>query len=402
MSALSRSPGSFFFVAAKAGGGRALGFRQAMSERALADVLRRERLLLLRSYRMPKWATVGEQGALKLRDRAELNEQLHQLLTRGVPLVEALEVVANSVRPAARPTIEKMRELVAAGSSFADACQKTGAFDLVTVAVYRAAERTGDLSGPAKQLAVNCRRQLAVQSKAATLLIYPVVVLTMSLAIALFMLTTVVPQIGQSLRSMGGELPWYTELVVGLGQAITANWLVMIILVGVLAVLLVVGRAPALRFGRRSMRQVPLLRDVVLAQESARFFSVMAAMTRSGVPLADALGVANGAVGVPKLRRELEHLRTRLIEGGVLRSLIENVTMLPLGTRKLLIAAERAGDLETAFENLAADMTDEVDRRASRLLTVLEPALIIMMFAIIAPLVFALLVPLITMAGRVM
>src|SRR5438105_7810108 len=150
MSTLSHNAGSFVFVAARVGGGRSLGLRQAQSERALADVLRRERLLLLRSYRLPKWAS--KEKGLSLKDRAELNEQLAQLLSRGVPLVEALEVTASAVGGGARPIIERMREMVAAGSAFADACQKTGMFDRVTVAVYRGAERTGDLAGASKQL----------------------------------------------------------------------------------------------------------------------------------------------------------------------------------------------------------------------------------------------------------
>src|SRR5262245_24072474 len=133
MSSLATSTGSFFFVAAKTGGGRSVGLRQAPSERALAEVLRREKLLLLRSYRLPKWAT-KEQG-LRLKDRAALNEQLGQLLSRGVPLVESLEVTASAVGGGAKPIIDKMRELVAAGASFGDACQKTGKFDRVTVAV---------------------------------------------------------------------------------------------------------------------------------------------------------------------------------------------------------------------------------------------------------------------------
>jgi type II secretory pathway component PulF len=113
MSAISTNPASFFFVAARTGGGRSMGMRQALNERALADLLRKERLLLLRSYRLPSWAS-KEQG-LSLKDRAELNEQLAQLLSRGVPLVEALEVTASAVGGGAKPVIEKMRELVAAG-----------------------------------------------------------------------------------------------------------------------------------------------------------------------------------------------------------------------------------------------------------------------------------------------
>src|SRR5688572_31181480 len=152
MTAMSSSTGSFVFVAAKTGGGRTMGLRAAPSERALAESLRRERLLLLKSYRLPAWAGGGPVRGLSLKARAELNDQLGQLISRGVPLVEALEVTASTVDGSAREQIEKMRELVAAGSSFGDACQRTGAFDRVTVAVYRAAERTGDLGGAAKQL----------------------------------------------------------------------------------------------------------------------------------------------------------------------------------------------------------------------------------------------------------
>lgn len=398
MSTLSHSPGSFVFVAAKAGGGRSMGIRQAQNERALAESLRKERLLLLRSYRLPAWA--GSEKGLTLKDRAELNDQLGQLLSRGVPLVEALEVTASTVGGAAKPIIERMREMVAAGSSFGDACQKTGAFDRVTVAVYRAAERTGDLAGAAKQLATTARRQLQVRGKAATLMIYPAVVLTIAIAVSSGMLTLVVPRIGAALEEMRVDLPWYSTLVMGLGAWMRDHWLWLLAGVGAALIVLIVLRKRVMAAAMSLSRKTPLLRDVVLAQESARFFSVMAAMTRSGVPLADALGVANDAVGLPTLKKQLVTLRQKLIEGGVLRMLIENVTALPLATRRLLIAAERAGDLETAFDGLARDMADEVDRKATRLLEALEPLLIVAMFLIIASILLSIMIPLITLTSQ--
>jgi type II secretory pathway component PulF len=100
------------------------------------------------------------------------------------------------------------------------------------------------------------------------------------------------------------------------------------------------------------------------------------------------------------LRRQLGTLRQKLIEGGVLRTLIENVEALPLSTRRLLIAAERAGDLETAFDGLASDLADEVDRKASRLLAALEPILIVFMFLIIASILLSIMIPLITLTSK--
>ncbi|MBL8759425.1 MAG: type II secretion system F family protein, partial [Phycisphaerae bacterium] len=194
----------YVVVAARSGGGRVVSLRRARSRPALAESLRRERLLLVSAVALPAWAgSAAAQPGLRLADHAVLNDQLAQLLSRGVPLVDALEVAASTVRPAARPIVERLRELVAAGSGFADAGASTGVFDPVTVAVYRAAERTGDLAGAAKQLATNARRTLAVAGKAVTLMIYPAIVFAVSILIVIGMLVFIVPRLGEGLTEAG-------------------------------------------------------------------------------------------------------------------------------------------------------------------------------------------------------
>jgi general secretion pathway protein F len=392
------APASFLYVAARPGGRRKFGIRTARNLGALAESLRGENQLLLRSWKLPGAA---REPQLHLKDHASLNEQLAQLLSRGVPLVEALEVTGATVRPAARSKMLRMRDLVAAGSSFADACRSVGGFDAVTIAVYRGAERSGDLVGAARQLAETARRRLRVAGKATTLMLYPAIVLTISIIVASIMLIFVVPMIGEGLAKADIELPTYSKIVMGLGFWLKGHLTLVGLVLAGLAFLALVGRAAVMEAIRRFMRQAPLIRDVVVAQELARFFSVMAAMTRTGVPLADALAVANQAVGHPALRRQLERLRNRLVEGGLLRLLIEEVTQFPIATRRLLVAAERSGDLESAFATLAGDMAEEVDRRSSRFLAVLEPALIVMMFLIIGSLLVSMLLPLLTLTSKV-
>jgi type II secretory pathway component PulF len=397
MSTVQRRSSSFVFLAAKSAGGRSFGVRQARDRRQLNDQLRRERLVPLRVMELPEWAAVSAGSRLKLKDQAELNTQLAQLLSRGVPLVEALDVVASAVGSAHRPIILRMREMVSGGSSFADACASLGAFDKVTIAVYRAAERTGDLAGAAKQLAMTMRRQLAISGKAVTLMIYPAIVLSISILMASLMITFIVPKIGTALKASGKPLPMITQLMVDLGLWAQDNW--MFVLLGLLVVvtLAVLARDVLGRFLARLSRSTPIVKDLVLAQESTRFFTVMAAMTRCGIPLSDALGTATGSLSHPELRRQLQGLQARLIEGGVLRTLIDGVTMLPVPTRRLLIAAERAGDLVPALDTLAGDMADEVERRSSRLLAALEPMLIVFMFLIIGGILLTIMLPLIKM-----
>lgn len=390
---------AYLFVAMKPGGKRRFGLRQAQSPGVLSQSLRAEGLMLVSSYRLPAWA--ARDSDLTLKDQTALNEQLGQLLTRGVPLVEALDVVASTVKPSNRGKVIRMRDLVASGSSFADACRTVGGFDNVTIAVYRGAERTGDLGGAAKELAVALRRRLAVSGKAATLLMYPCIVLSIAAVVSVLMMMVVVPMIGEGLAKSNIELPLYSKVIMGLGIWMRDN--AALVGIGFLAVLAaaVIGRGLVMLAVRKAMRRLPVIRDVLLAQECARFFGVMGAMTRTGVPIGDALAVANQAIGLPVLRRQLDRLRTRLIEGGLLRNLIEEVTMFPVATRRLLVAAERSGDLEHAFGTLANDMTDEVDRTSSRLLAVLEPVLIVLMFGIIGSLLLALLLPMLSISNSV-
>ncbi len=393
-------PSAFFYVALRPGGRKRVGMRQAGSVAALSQSLRVENLLLVNHYKLPAWA--AKETALSLQDQAALNEQLGNLLTRGVPLVEALDVVAATVKPAAKGRVVRIREQVAGGASFADACKQVGGFDNVTVAVYRGAERTGDLGGAAKELAINARRRLAVQGKATTLMIYPIIVLSISVIVGTLMLMIVVPMIAEGLKAASNiKLPLYSRVIFGIGETMRdhAQWVA--VGVAVILGLLLVGRAAVVNLFRLGMRKLPMIRDVVVAQECARFFSVMAAMTRTGVPISDALGVANQAIGHPVLRKQLDRLRTRLIEGGLLRNLIEEVSSFPLSTRKLLVAAERSGDLEHAFGTLATDMTDEVDKSSARLLAMLEPALIVTMFLIIGSLLLSLLLPMLTISNTV-
>ena len=84
-----------------------------------------------------------------------------------------------------------------------------------------------------------------------------------------------------------------------------------------------------------------------------------------------------------------------------MRTLIDEVSSMPIPTRRLLIAAERSGDLENAFHTLAGDMSDEVERTSSRLLAVLEPALIILMFLIIGSVLLALMLPMLTLSSKI-
>ena len=392
---------SFIFLAAKVDGKKTLGRRSARDEGVLARELSSQKLILLRSWRLPSWLAGESDKPLGLKDQAEMTAQLAQLSSRGVPLVETLDVTAQAVSNKARPRVLQLKDLVSQGTAFSRAAIETGAFDEVTAAVFGAAERTGDLAGAAKQLSRNAKRRLKIRETAQTLLFYPLIVLSISLMVGVFMLVVVVPQVSEAMQSAMGpdrQLPVLTRTLASVGIFLRTNPLMVlgVVLVAIIGIIFI--RKPIARALARLTYVLPVMRDLVLAQETARFFSVMAALATGGVPLAEALGVSNQTIHHPKLRTQLDTLRQSLIDGGLLRSLIDEVDALPVGTRRLLMAAERAGNLDEAFESLAEDHTDLVERLSGRFLAVLEPLLIVGIFFIIGGMILAIMAPMLSMS----
>ena len=400
MSRAANTSKSFLYLANKSTGGKAMGIRNARSQRALAEHLRKEKQVLLRTWKLPNWATNTPEMSLK--DHAEFDSQIAQLVSRGVPLTEALEIAATVVSPSNKERIDRLGHAVAQGTSFAEACRQVGSFDTVTIAVYRAAEKTGDLAGACLQLASGARRRLSVSGKAATLMIYPAIVLSIAFFAATIMLVLVVPTIGNAMSKSGIEVPLFTQILVSVGNFLRAN--ILSFGIGLLAILIgaFLFRGALAKLAIKITRNAPFVRDVVMQQELTRFFSVMSSMTQSGIPLSDALQVSSGVISHPQLNTDLKKLRQRLIEGGVFRTLIAKVEALPMATRRLLIAADQAGDLESAFDGLARDHAEEVDKKTDRLMAILEPALIVILFLIVGTIILAIMLPMLNMTSGAM
>ncbi len=388
----------FVFLAVKPTGGRTLGMRYASTQSELATTLSQRNLLLLRSWRMPSWTARVDR--LSLKDQAALNEQLGALVDRGVPLVEALEVAQTVVSKKSAPTIAKLRDSVSSGDSFADACRKSGAFDEVVSTVYRSAERAGQLGESARRLAESAKRRLLIASKVATMMIYPAVVFSVAVIVTLIVLTAVVPRVAETLENAAGGLPWYTQVVLAVSMALKNNTMTIALAVGSVLIIAILLRSTAMQILSAVLRRAPLFSTVMLTSESARFFSVMAAMTRTGVPLAEALSVSTGVVTHPKLRHQLEELGRGLVAGGVLSTLFEQIDALPLATRRLLIAADRSGDLDEVFDALAEDMAARVDTQTQRAVGLLEPMLIVAVFLVIGSVLISVMLPLMTLGAR--
>lgn len=396
---------TFYYTAMKTSGSKAIGFRTAASRDKLSEQLKSDGLLLLSARRLPfsigsdATSTSGSRNAkrIPLKDEFALNEQLAVLVGRGVPLTESLEVVRGVVSKKSAPLVESIREQVLAGTSFADACAQTGSFDSIAVGVYKAAERSGDLAGAATRLATATKRRLAIRAKALTVTIYPSFIMLIAVFVLGGVLILLVPTLAEQIMQTGADLPLLSRIVFDTSLFLKGN--LPSLLLGVAALLAIaVGLRSSVGATARSVAlKFKPTRELMRSAELSRFFAILAAMTRTGVPLADALQSANAAIAEPKLKHQLESLRDKLVQGSAFGRVVDEVDLLPIETRKLLIAAERSGDLDTAFDALAERLAELVDTSSARVLALLEPAIFLLIFVVLAPVILGITTALMSM-----
>lgn len=384
---------TFYYTAMKASGSKAFGIKTVDSREALADLLKADGMLLLSASKLPFTlgsATSASQASTKripLKDEFALNEQLSVLLERGVPLIESLDVARGVVSKKTSPLIEQLREKVVAGTSFADACDRSRRFDNVAVGVYRAAERSGDLAGAADKLAIAAKRRLAIRNKALTVTIYPSFILSIAALVLGGVLILLVPSLAEQFSQTTADLPWLSRAVFDGSLFLRDNLPAIFLVVLALIIVAATSRSALSSTALAVAMKLKPTRDLFRAAELSRFFAILAAMTRTGVPLADALSSANAALAEPKLRKQMDTLRDQLVQGSAFARIVDDVDLLPIETRKLLIAAERSGDLDTAFDALAERLADNVDTASARLLALLEPAIFLLIFVVLAPII---------------
>ena len=314
-------------------------------------------------------------------DRALFAEDLGELLQAGLPVREALAVMARGLpRAADRACVQRLRERLLQGATLSQALADQGAlYGEVLVALTRASEQTSDLAASLARYARSARRLEALRSQLVSAAIYPALVITVGLAVVVFLLGWVLPSFAGVLDGRAQGLSDATARVVGWGAALGQHrgvWL------GALAATLLAAALPlAWPGGRQWLLQtaasLPGLRPMLRLLHASRFFASCSTLTQGGVPAVQALALAAPLL-LPEARepmaRALAHLRAGKPLADVLPADLLGDPVVP----RLLEVGQRTGALPATLARIATLLEARVARRLQRLLKVLEPALMLL------------------------
>jgi general secretion pathway protein F len=325
--------------------------------------------------------------------------QLSGLVNAGLPLERALAALSDEAEtPRQRDLVSSLRTEVNAGAPFAKALsQHPREFSAIFTAVIGAGEQSGHLGLVLERLADDLQEQQNLRGKLLAAGLYPAIVCVVALVIVLFLLAYVVPQVAQVFGSNQQQLPALTSFMLALSSFVQNFWLWGLVLIALLSA----GGHVALKQANVRLRfdamwlQLPLIGRLARGYNAARFASTLAMLATAGVPILKALQAAADTLSNTALKRDAQDALVLVREGAPLASALAQHPRFPRLLVMFSRLGEQTGTLPTMLQRAAAQLSEEVQRRALQLATILEPLLIVVMGAMVMLIVLAVMLPII-------
>lgn len=393
----------FRYHAQPSHGARHRGTLEAASARQARQLLRERGLQVLSirpvRWRWPDaWLPGKRLGATQL---AIITRQLATLLHAGMPLSDALQAVASQTEQrGVSQLLRAVNEQVTQGHTLADALGRyPQAFPMVYRATVAAAERSGYLPDVFERLADHGERQQALRQKVQLAMVYPMILLLVSLLVVGFLLGYVVPDVVQAFARDQAQLPFATRLLIGLSEFTGRFGLLLIValLTCVLATRWAL-RQPARRARWDALAlRLPMWGAFIRASDAARFVATLATLGRSGVALVDAMHIGAAVTSNMALRERLGSAARELAEGASLATSLARCAALPPLTLHMIASGERAGELDAMLERAADLQEKHLASRIALLVSLCEPLMLLVMGAIVLFIVLAILLPILNL-----
>lgn len=331
-------------------------------------------------------------------DLERFTRELANLLTAGVPLSKALQIIVReSSKLGTTQQFRAIHDDVVGGMSLADAMARwPRTFSDVYVAMVHAGETGGFLDMVLNQIADLRNREQELIGRVKGALIYPVLLATVASGVMIFLLTFFIPRFTSIFADFGGQLPWLTRQIVGVSNGMIHYGLFL--LVGILVAIVGVQRAWKSDSGRRIIEslilKLPGVGKVIAQLAMVRFCQMLGTLLGAGVPLVNSLKVARKAIGNQTLSDAVDNAVEQVQMGTALAASLKVCPILfPQSVIEMISVAEESGRLDKELVRLSETYQKLLDRYLRTLVSLMEPMMLLLMGAIVGTVVIGMLLP---------
>ncbi|MGI6681002.1 MAG: type II secretion system inner membrane protein GspF [Bdellovibrionota bacterium] len=345
----------------------------------------------------------GEINFLKnrvsLKDLSIITSQLTTLIVAGLPLVNALQALAEQTESRnLRRILTDVRESVEEGNAFHKSLANfPKAFPKLYVNMIEAGEASGKLDSTLENLSKYLEEQLALRRQVISSLFYPILMLVFCLLVVVGLLAFVVPSIVEIFEKQGGTLPLPTRIVVGISDIIINYWWVFILAI----IGMVVGFKKYIQTEQGKFNidlmliRLPFFGKLYTKVATARVASTIGTLFAGGVPLLTCLDIGKNIVSNVHFRTSLEQARDGVEKGKSLSSELGKSGLFPPLLSHMIAVGEKSGQLEQMLARAAKAYEDEVKNALSAITSIIEPLMIICLGGIVFAIVISILMPMV-------
>jgi type IV pilus assembly protein PilC len=343
-------------------------------------------------------------GKIKMRDIVILTRQFSTMINSGLPLVQALDILATqSENPALKDVCRQVVYDVESGNTLADAMRKhPKAFNELYVNMVAAGEAGGILDTILKRLAVYIEKNVKLKGEVKSAMIYPVAVIVIAGVVVAAILWKVIPTFASLFAGLGAQLPMPTRIVIAASDMLVSYGWILVIVLGLIGY--AVKNYYATNNGRHMidglMLKLPILGNILRKVAVARFCRTLSTLLSSGVPILDGLDITARTAGNAIIEDAVQTTRSSIERGETISNPLRETNVFPSMVVQMINVGETTGALDAMLGKIADFYEDEVDTAVAGLLTLMEPVMIAFLGVIVGGIVIAMYLPIFDLISK--
>jgi type IV pilus assembly protein PilC len=334
---------------------------------------------------------------VKLDDLVIFSRQLSTMVEAGIPLVNVLDILSQQIeKKGFAAIVKKIRDDVETGSSFSQALSKhPGVFSTLYINMVKAGESSGMLDEILNRVATYLEKTSALQRKVKSAMVYPIAVISISIAITIFLLVKVVPTFQGIFDMLGGGLPLPTQILILISD-IMRKWFIFG-LISIIVLIFALNRYAKTEKGKlffdSLVLKLPVFGDLIRKVSVAKFSRTLSTLVKSGVPILGSLDIVAKTSGNKVVEVAVNNSKKAVREGKNLAEPLSKSAVFPPMVVRMISVGEQAGELEKMLSKIADFYDEQVDAAVAGLTSIIEPMIILFLGVIVGGIVLSIFMP---------
>lgn len=347
----------------------------------------------------------GKKGRVKMADFLVFNQEMIALLKAGLPVVRSFEILLERQEsPALRAVLADVKDRVNSGASMSEAFAEQGdIFPRLYWTSLKAGEKSGEIEAVLRRYLKYQKTVIAISRKVVSTLVYPAILMFLSAVLIGVLMTVVIPKFQDFFADFNADLPLLTVIVVGIAAFLRDNilWLLPAVLIGGWLAWRWV-RTPAGReWSDRALLKLPFLGGLFQRFAITQFTRSLATLLGGGTPLVPSLENAGEAISNRHIAKRVREVVPKVREGGELWAALESTGIFTNLTIEMIKVGETSGALEEMLSAVSDFYDEEIDVLLARVITLVEPAILVFMGGIIITILLSVYLPIFKIMSQI-